>query len=90
MTQARFSNMFGFSLDAIKHWGGRAENPRSPARTLLAVIDKNPAAVLTGLNPSAFAAANGSSKPTSAPSGLVESVRRLVALQNGRLILPRV
>jgi hypothetical protein len=31
---------------------------------LLAVIDKNPAAVLTALNPAAFAAAVTSSKPT--------------------------
>ncbi len=63
MTQARFSNTFGFSLDAIKHWEGGRRNPEAPARTLLTVIDKNPAAVLTALNPAAFAAAVGSSKP---------------------------
>jgi putative transcriptional regulator len=62
MTQARFSDTFGFSLDAIKHWEGRRRTPEAPARTLLTVIDKNPAAVLTALNPAAFAA--GSSKPT--------------------------
>src|SRR5882762_7154154 len=62
MTQARFSNTFGFSLDAIKHWEGGRRTPEAPARTLLTVIDKNPAAVLTALNPSAFAAAAGSSK----------------------------
>jgi hypothetical protein len=33
---------------------------------LLTVIDKNPAAVLTALNPGAFAAADGFSKPTTA------------------------
>ena len=64
MTQARFSNTFGFSLDAIKHWEGGRRTPEAPARTLLTVIDKNPAAVLTALNPAAFAAAVGSSKPT--------------------------
>jgi hypothetical protein len=64
MTQAKFSNIFGFSLDAIKHWEGGRRTPEAPARTLLTVIDKNPAAVLTALNPSAFAAAVGSSKPT--------------------------
>ena len=64
MTQARFSDTFGFSLDAIKHWEGGRRNPEAPARTLLTVIDKNPAAVLTALNPAAFAAAVGSSKPT--------------------------
>jgi putative transcriptional regulator len=64
MTQARFSNTFGFSLDAIKHWEGGRRTPEAPARTLLTVIDRNPAAVLTALNPAAFAAAVGSSKPT--------------------------
>ena len=64
MTQARFSDAFGFSLDAIKHWEGGRRTPEAPARTLLTVIAKNPAAVLTALNPAAFAAAVGSSKPT--------------------------
>ena len=64
MTQARFSNTFGFSLDAIKHWEGGRRTPEAPARTLLTVIDRNPAAVLAALNPAAFAAAVGSSKPT--------------------------
>ena len=64
MTQARFSDTFGFSLDAIKHWEGGRRTPEAPARTLLTVIDKNPAAVLTALNPAAFTAAVGSSKPT--------------------------
>jgi len=62
MTQARFSATFGFSLDAIKHWEGGRRTPEAPARTLLTVIDKNPGAVLTALNPAAFAAAVGSSK----------------------------
>ena len=63
MTQAKFSDTFGFSLDAIKHWEGGRRSPEAPARTLLTVIDKNPAAVLTALNPAAFGAAVGSSKP---------------------------
>jgi len=66
MTQARFSDAFGFSLDAIKHWEGGRRTPEAPARTLLTVIDKNPAAVLTALNPAAFAAAVGSSERTTA------------------------
>ena len=66
MTQARFSDTFGFSLDAIKHWEGGRRTPEAPARTLLTVIDKNPVAVLTALNPPAFAAAVRSSKPTTA------------------------
>jgi len=64
MTQAKFSDTFGFSLDAIKHWEGGRRTPEAPARTLLTVIDKNPAAVLTALNPAAFAAAVSSSERT--------------------------
>ena len=64
MTQARFSNTFGFSLNAIKHWEGGRRTPQAPARTLLTIIDKNPVAVLTALNPGAFGAAVGSSRPT--------------------------
>ncbi len=63
MTQAKFSDTFGFSLDAIKHWEGGRRTPEAPARTLLTVIDRNPAAVLTALNRDAFSAAAGSSKP---------------------------
>jgi putative transcriptional regulator len=63
MTQARFSDTFGFSLDAIKHWEGGRSTPEEPARTLITVIDKNPRAVITALNPAAIAAAVGSSKP---------------------------
>jgi putative transcriptional regulator len=59
MTQARFSSMFGFSLDAIKHWEGGRRSPEAPARTLLTVIDRNPAAVLTALNPAASKPTNG-------------------------------
>jgi len=51
MTQACFSDTFGFSLDAIKHWEGGRRKPEAPARTLLTVIDKNPTAVITALHP---------------------------------------
>jgi putative transcriptional regulator len=53
MTQSRFSDTFGFSLDAIKHWEGGRRTPEAPARTLLTVIDKNPVAVITALHPTA-------------------------------------
>ena len=91
MTQARFSNTFGFSLDAIKHWEGRPR-PQAPARTLLTVIDKNPAAVLTALNPAAFV----SSKPAAVGSSELSAVRlrgdkkrQTSAASNRRLILPQ-
>jgi len=54
MTQSRFSETFGFSLDAIKHWEGGRRTPEAPARTLLTVIEKNPAAVITALHPEAL------------------------------------
>ena len=57
MTQSRFSDTFGFSLDAIKHWEGGRRTPEAPARTLLTVIDKNPAAVISALHPEALAKA---------------------------------
>jgi len=62
MTQVKFSDTFGFSLDAIKHWEGGRRTPEAPARTLLTVIAKNPAAVLTALNPTAFSAIVRTSK----------------------------
>jgi hypothetical protein len=89
MTQARFSNTFGFSLDAIEHWEGGSRIPEAPARTLLTVIDKNPAAVLTALNPARFAATAGSSNPPLSARGLTQSVR-LRVVSNGRLIPRKV
>jgi putative transcriptional regulator len=51
MTQARFSNTFGFSLDAVKHWEGGRRTPESSARAFLTVIAKNPHAVIAALHP---------------------------------------
>ena len=51
MTQARFSNTFGFSLDAVKHWEGGRRTPESSARAFLTVIAKNPNAVIAALHP---------------------------------------
>lgn len=70
MTQAKFSATFGFSLDAIKHWEGGRRTPEAPARTLLTVIDRNPAAVLTALNPAS------SSKPAKAQARAAGKRRR--------------
>jgi putative transcriptional regulator len=52
MTQARFSDTFGFSLDAVKHWEGGRRTPESSARAFLTVIAKNPQAVISALHPS--------------------------------------
>jgi len=86
MTQVKFSDTFGFSLDAIKHWEGGRRTPEAPARTLLTVIDKDPAAVLTALNPDAFAASVGTGK-TSINHGRFG--RKRLASNASRLILPK-
>ena len=51
MTQARFSDTFGFSLDAVKHWEGGRRTPEFSARAFLTVIARNPAAVIAALHP---------------------------------------
>jgi putative transcriptional regulator len=53
MTQARFAQVFGFSLDAVKHWEGGRRTPEAAARAFLKVIASNPGAVLTALHPAA-------------------------------------
>jgi putative transcriptional regulator len=49
MTQASFSDSFGFSLDAVKHWEGGRRQPEVSARAYLTVIAKEPAAVMRAL-----------------------------------------
>ena len=49
MTQASFSDAFGFSLDAVKHWEGGRRTPEASARAFLTVIAKDPAAVMKAL-----------------------------------------
>src|SRR6202453_3615716 len=51
MTQSRFSDTFGFSLDAVKHWEGGRRTPESSARAFLTVIARNPNAVIEALHP---------------------------------------
>ena len=58
MTQAAFSDSFGFSLDTVKHWEGGRRTPEVPARAYLTVIQRNPSAVLEALH-SASAKAGG-------------------------------
>ena len=67
MTQARFSDTFGFSLDAVKHWEGGRRKPESSARAFLTVIAKNPRAVITALHPNLNPVlhAAGASRPSS-------------------------
>jgi len=51
MTQARFSDTFGFSLDAVKHWESGRRTPEASARAFLTVIDRDPHAVVAALHP---------------------------------------
>jgi putative transcriptional regulator len=53
MTQVRFSDTFGFSLDAVKHWEGGRRTPEASARAFLTVIARNPVAVIAALHTSA-------------------------------------
>ena len=45
LTPEQFAARFGFSLDSIQNWEQGHRRPEGPARTLLAVIAKNPRAV---------------------------------------------
>lgn len=49
MTQASFSETFGFSLDAVKHWEGGRRTPEVAARAYLTVIAREPDAVIRAL-----------------------------------------
>jgi putative transcriptional regulator len=51
MTQAGFSDAFGFTLDAVKHWEGGRRTPEASARAFLTVIARNPDAVISALHP---------------------------------------
>jgi putative transcriptional regulator len=45
LSQTQFAAKFGFTLDSIQNWEQGHRRPEGPARTLLAVIAKNPKAV---------------------------------------------
>lgn len=49
MSQRTFARSFGVSLDTLRNWEQGRRRPEGPARVLLAVIDKNPKAVLEAL-----------------------------------------
>lgn len=51
MTQAKFANTFGFSVDAVKHWEGGRRTPEASARAFLTVIARDPKAVIRALYP---------------------------------------
>ena len=65
LTQSRFSDTFGFSLDAVKNWECHRRQPEAAARVLLTVIGHDPAAVIAALHPEVIeVAAQGDRKHT--------------------------
>lgn len=50
LTQARFAARYGFSKGAVRDWEQRRRSPEATARTLLLVLDREPAAVERALN----------------------------------------
>jgi putative transcriptional regulator len=83
MTQARFSDTFGFSLDAVKHWEGGRRTPESSARAFLTVIASNPQAVISALHQPAIA--NAMMVSTKVATAKTEKWRMPVAAaQKGR------
>lgn len=71
MTQARFSDTFGFSLDAVKHWEGGRRTPESSARAFLTVIARNPQAVIAALH-------SGNATPRKSSSSITRGTRKPV------------
>ena len=65
MTQARFSDAFGFSLDAVKHWEGGRRTPEASARAFLTVIARNPKAVIAALRSLKSEGISGTDRPAS-------------------------
>lgn len=49
MSQQKFCATFGISLGTLRHWEQGLRTPRGPARILLQVMDKNPAAVIQAI-----------------------------------------
>jgi putative transcriptional regulator len=49
MTQAEFAGTFGFTLHAVRNWEQGKRTPEGPARVLLLVIAREPAAVVRAL-----------------------------------------
>ena len=89
MTQSRFSDTFGFSLDAIKHWEGGRRTPEAPARTLLTVIDKNPGAVIAALHPKALPKATTKNAAKSRTSTKKQAMTANAGSGNGARSYPK-
>jgi putative transcriptional regulator len=49
MSQEEFAKTFGLNLAALRDWEQQRRMPRGPARTLLQIIEREPAAVRRAL-----------------------------------------
>ena len=49
LSQDDFASAFGVSVGTLRNWEQRRSRPDGPARALLTVIDRDPAAVLKAL-----------------------------------------
>jgi putative transcriptional regulator len=78
LTQARFSDTFGFSLDAVKNWETQRRTPEAAARVLLTVIKNDPAAVIVALYPHARKFVGH------APKARVKQIKRFMASNKAR------
>jgi len=50
LSQGRFAEVFGVSVGTLRNWEQGRRQPEGPAKVLLAVIDKEPEAVLRALH----------------------------------------
>jgi putative transcriptional regulator len=50
LSQAKFANQFGFSVDAVRNWEQGRRQPDIAARAFLMVIDREPEAVRRALS----------------------------------------
>ncbi len=50
LSQAKFANQFGFSVDAVRNWEQGRRRPDVAARAFLMVIDREPEAVRRALS----------------------------------------
>ena len=49
LSQGRFANAFGLSVDAVRHWESGRRSPEAAARALLLVIAHDPQVVMRAL-----------------------------------------
>jgi putative transcriptional regulator len=49
LSQSIFAQRYGFTLDSVQNWESGRRRPEGPARILLAVIEREPDAVLRAI-----------------------------------------